>query len=93
LPSSRSRSLSEPARRTWNRDGITKGREDATRNRQYDPDRHSWYRSADRGYNSRYGSRESYRTQYRAGFVAGYEDAHDGRNARTGRSRPWWWPF
>jgi hypothetical protein len=62
------------------RDGIEKGREDARDNDSYDPVRHSWYRSGDRGYNSRYGTRETYKLTYRDGFEAGYEQAY--REAR-----------
>jgi hypothetical protein len=59
-------------------DGIVKGREDVRDRDRFDPARHSWYRSADRGYNSRYGSRDEYREDYRRGFLAGYENVHDG---------------
>jgi hypothetical protein len=79
---------SEGFRRGYD-DGVVKGREDAGDRDSFDPARHSWYRSADRGYNSRYGSREEYRSEYRRGFLAGYESAHDGRE----RSRSSWWPF
>ena len=54
-------------------DGVVKGREDVRDGDSFDPARHSWYRSADRGYNSRFGSREEYRSEYRRGFLAGYE--------------------
>ena len=57
------------------RDGLEKGREDAQDRDSYDPVRHSWYRSGDRGYNSRYGTKESYKLAYRDGFEAGYEQA------------------
>ena len=70
-------------------DGVFKGREDVQDRDSFDPARHSWYRSADRGYNSRYGSKEDYRAEYRRGFLDGYESAHDGRR----RSGPSWWPF
>lgn len=58
------------------RDGLEKGREDAQDRDSYDPVRHSWYRSGDRGYNSRYGTRETYKLTYRDGFEAGYEQAY-----------------
>ncbi len=58
------------------RDGFEKGREDAKRNNSFDPVRHSRYRSADHGYNSRYGSRDDYKLVYRDGFEAGYERAY-----------------
>jgi hypothetical protein len=70
-------------------DGVTKGREDARDGDRFDPARHGWYRSADRGYNSRYGSRDEYRTEYRRGFLAGYESAHEGGPRRDSS----WWPF
>ena len=70
-------------------DGVVKGREDVRDGDSFDPARHSWYRSADRGYNSRYGTRDEYRAEYRRGFLAGYESEHDGRQ----RSRSSWWPF
>lgn len=60
---------------TGYRDGVEKGREDANRNNSYDPVRHSWYRSGDRGYNSRYGTKDSYKLTYRDGFEAGYEQS------------------
>jgi hypothetical protein len=58
------------------RDGLEKGREDANRNNSYDPVRHSWYRSGDRGYNSRYGTKDSYKLTYRDGFEAGYDQSY-----------------
>ena len=79
-------------------DGLDKGREDARDRDSYDPNRHSRYRSADRGYEGRYGSKEEYRQIYREGFTAGYEDAYRGSNVygsdrrRTGGiTIPW--PF
>ncbi len=78
----------EGARRGYD-DGVVKGREDVKDGDSFDPARHSWYKSGDRGYNSRYGSRDEYRAEYRRGFLAGYESIHDGRS-RSGSS---WWPF
>ena len=63
------------------RDGIEKGREDRGDNDSFDPVRHSRYRSADRGYNSRYGTREDYKLAYRDGFEAGYSQGY-GRYTR-----------
>ncbi len=54
-------------------DGYEKGRDDARRNRSFDPLRQDWYRSGDRHYDSRYGSREQYKDLYRQGFRDGYE--------------------
>jgi hypothetical protein len=79
---------SEGFRRGYD-DGLVKGREDVGDRDSFDPARHSWYRSGERGYNSRYGSRDDYRAEYRRGFLAAYESVHDGR----GRSGSSWWPF
>ena len=68
------------------RDGLEKGREDAKDRDSYDPVRHSWYRSGDRGYNSRYGTKDSYKLAYRDGFEAGYGQAYRGLNG-SGTSR------
>ena len=57
-------------------DGRGKGREDARDGDDYSPNRHSWYRSADRGYNSRDGSKDQYAETYRRGFRAGYDEAY-----------------
>lgn len=83
---------SEPAFQRGYDDGRVKGREDSQDGDRFDPDRHSWYRSANRGYNSRYGTREQYAALYREGFRDGYQDAYrSNENAR--RNRPGWWPF
>ena len=63
------------------RDGVEKGREDRDDNDSFDPVRHSRYRSADRGYESRYGTREQYKLAYRDGFEAGYQQGY-GRRVR-----------
>jgi hypothetical protein len=65
------------------RDGLDKGREDARDRDSYDPVRHSRYRSADHGYNSRYGSKDRYRLVYRDGFERGYREGY-GQNRRGG---------
>jgi hypothetical protein len=65
------------------RDGLTKGREDLQDRDSYDPVRHSWYRSGDRGYNSRYGTKDSYKLAYRDGFEAGYEQSYRGLNGTS----------
>ena len=74
------------------RDGATKAQEDNRDGDRYDPARHAWYKSGDRGYNSRYGTRDDYRTAYRSGFVQGYDDAFRGtRNDRNdGRTGSIW---
>jgi hypothetical protein len=75
-------------------DGIVKGREDTRDGDSFDPARHSWYKSANRGYDSRYGSREQYREQYRDGFLDGYRAEYRGRDRGTNSGgRPGWWPF
>ena len=58
------------------RDGYEKGQEDVRKRRNFDPLRHSWYRSGDRHYEGRYGSREQYKDIYRRGFQQGYEQGH-----------------
>lgn len=65
-----------PAYQNGYRDGLNKGREDARDNDRYDPNRHSWYRSANRGYESEYGSRNAYQARYRDGFEAGYNEGY-----------------
>ena len=64
------------------RDGLEKGREDAGDRDSFDPVRHSRYRSADRGYNSRYGTKEQYKLAYRDGFEAGYSQGYGRRPYR-----------
>jgi hypothetical protein len=54
-------------------DGAEKGREDARKNRSYDPLRHSWYRSGDHDYKGEYGSKDQYKNVYREGFKEGYD--------------------
>ena len=58
------------------RDGLTKGREDAEDGDRYDVNRHSWYRSATRGYENEHGTRYEYIDRYRAGFEAGYAEGY-----------------
>jgi len=64
------------------RDGVEKGREDLADRDSYDPVRHSRYRAADHGYNSRYGTKDDYKLVYRDGFEAGYEDGYRGTTRR-----------
>jgi len=66
------------------RDGLEKGREDLNDRDSFDPVRHSWYRSGDRGYNSRYGTKDSYKLAYRDGFEAGYDQAYRGGTTSRG---------
>ena len=65
------------------REGVEEGQNDARRDRDYSPQRHSEYRNADDGYRRNEGDREYYRRAYRQGFEAGYRDAYN-RNARYG---------
>ena len=62
------------AYRAGYQDGADKAREDVRDGDQYDPARHGWYKSANRGYDGRYGSREQYAAEYRDGFLAGYRE-------------------
>jgi len=73
-----------PAYDNGYRDGLEKGREDAQDRDSYDPVRHSWYRSGNRGYNSRYGTKDQYKLAYRDGFEAGYDQAY--RSSRGGHN-------
>ena len=80
------------------RDGLEKGREYALDRDSFDPVRHNWYRSGNRGYNSRYGSRDDYKLVYRDGFEAGYQQAYrqNGGNyssSRNSRGVQIPWPF
>ena len=70
------------------RDGLEKAREDTRDGDRYDPARHGWYKSANRGYNSRYGSRDDYAREYRDGFLQAYRETYRGQNDRGN-----WWPF
>ena len=65
-----------PAFQNGYRDGLSKGRDDGNDNDRFDAARHSWYRSATRGYENEYGSRSAYQTMYREGFEAGYADGY-----------------
>jgi hypothetical protein len=58
------------------RDGMTKGREDVEDGDRYNVSRHSWYRSATRGYENRLGTRYEYIDRYRRGFEAGYDEGY-----------------
>ncbi len=83
---------SDPAFERGYADGYEKGL-DAARDRDpYDPIRHRWYRSGDRGYGGWYGPRGHYRNTYRLGFRDGYEHGYrDGRVYRGNRGRIGGW--
>ena len=73
---------SNPAFQNGYRDGFTKGREDVEDGDRYDASRHSWYRSANRGYENEYGTRYEYIDRYRRGFEAGYAEGYRVYNRR-----------
>src|SRR5690606_12969654 len=77
------------------RDGLEKGLEALDDRDSYVPVRHSRYRSADRGYQSRYGSKEAYKDAYRDGFREGYDDGYRRRGGGSVRRDDGggWWPF
>jgi len=54
-------------------DGIEKGREDARKQRSFDPLRHDWYRDGTRHYKSEYGPKQQYANVYRQAFREGYD--------------------
>jgi hypothetical protein len=53
---------------------------------RYDPARHDWYKSGNRGYDSRYGTREDYKATYRSGFVEGYDSTYNSSRVGTSQS-------
>jgi hypothetical protein len=65
-----------PAFQNGYRDGLTKGREDGEDGDRFDVNRHSWYRSANRGYDDDLGNRTDYQSRYRQGFEAGYAEGY-----------------
>jgi hypothetical protein len=73
---------------TGYKDGYERGRRDA-RDRRYDPQRHRWYRSGDRGYKGKFGPKPVYQQAYRDAFLSGYESAfvevYGPRRGRPGR--------
>ena len=75
-PYYRDRGNYSPAYQRGYRDGLEKGRDDGNDGDRYDPNRHGWYRSADRGYDDDYGRKEDYRVVYRQGFEAGYAEGY-----------------
>ena len=65
-----------PAYQNGYRDGLTTGREDGEDGDRFDTNRHSWYRSATRGYDDDFGTRPEYQSRYRQGFEAGYAEGY-----------------
>jgi len=76
-------------------DGYEKGLDDGGDRREFNPTRHSWYRSADRNYDPSYGTRAAYATVYRDGFRSGYEAGYaDGERYGYGDTTSRFpWPF
>jgi hypothetical protein len=71
-------------------DGYARGFEAARDGDRFNPRGERWYRSADRGYNSRWGRRNEYRQAYRDAFVRGYDQGYrEGRYRGNGRYRRW----
>jgi hypothetical protein len=66
-------------------DGLRQGENDARRNQRFDPQRHSAYRTADRGYDWRFGERGTYVDVYRRGFEDGYRRGYRPVQGRFGR--------
>jgi hypothetical protein len=58
------------------RDGVKKGREDSRDHDRYNPNRHGWFKSADRGYNKHLGPKDWYRNEYREAFLSGYAQGY-----------------
>lgn len=56
------------------REGLRAGRDDRTRNRQYDYERHQTYRNASGGNRGQYGDADAYREGFRRGYDEGYRD-------------------
>src|ERR1700730_11985456 len=53
------------------RDGVEHGGDHARKNRRYDPEGTSHYKSATSGYRSEYGNKDTYKQAYRDGFRRG----------------------
>src|SRR4051812_6085801 len=77
------------------REGLSRGRDDAERGRQFSYARQDEYRDADRGYRRQDGNKDDYRRAFRQGYEAGYTESFN-QIARTfprtapfpGRVRP-----
>ena len=79
-------------RRAWEigeRDGYSKGLDDARRHRRPDVSRQRWYRNGDHNYDRNYGPRDEYRIGYRRGFERGYDRAYR-ENWRGWEGREGW---
>ena len=68
-------SYSDVAFDTGYRDGLSAGRHDFAKRKDYRPAKHDSYEDGDHGYRKAYGTKEQYKEQYRKGFLRGYDDA------------------
>lgn len=66
------------------REGLRAGRDDRSRNRQYDYERHQAYRNASAGDRGRYVDADVYREGFRRGYDEGYRDERNRRNTGSG---------
>jgi hypothetical protein len=91
----RTRGYTNPGFDNGYADGYEKGIDDGDDRREFNPTRHSWYRSANRHYESEYGSRTAYANVYREGFRSGYQQGYaDGERYDDSNSTSRFpWPF
>ena len=66
------------------REGLRAGRDDRSRNRQYDYERHQSYRNASAGDRGQYGDADAYREGFRRGYDEGYRDDRNRPNGGGG---------
>lgn len=69
------------------RDGLERGRRDASDRRSSSYKRRSEFRDADQGYRRSDGDRRFYQQQYRAGFERGYAEAYQRYGGRRSGTR------
>jgi hypothetical protein len=60
-------------------DGASMARDDAYRNKPFNPNPRGRFDDRDHGYRREYGDKSSYRAQYTDGYRAGYQAAYGGR--------------
>jgi hypothetical protein len=72
-------------------EGYDKGRDDGRDGRQFEVERHKWYRQGDHGYKGEHGSRDRYKAEYRDAFRQGYERGY--REVRDEYRSDRRWPF
>jgi hypothetical protein len=58
------------------RDGLAMGQADASRHKDYRPEKNDRYDDADHGYHSSYGPKDNYKNRYREAFLRGYSDGY-----------------